>query len=64
MLDYYSKDRQLSTVYLAEEQYVESKRNYATIEGQVLAAVQKRMLLPRILEELDTYRSIKELTTT
>jgi hypothetical protein len=63
VLDYYSKDRQLSTVYLAEERCVESKRNYATIEGQVLAAVQKRMLLPRILEGLDTHRSIKELTT-
>jgi hypothetical protein len=61
--DYYSEDGQLSTVHLAKERCLESERNHATIEGQALAAVRKRMLLPRILEGLDTHGSIKELTT-
>ena len=60
----YSEDGQPSTIYPVEERCVESERNHATIEGQLLAAVQKRMLLPRILEGSDTHRSIKEPTTT
>ena len=61
--DRYSEDGQPSTIHPAEERCVESERNHATMEGQLSAAVQKRMLLPRILEGSDTHGSIKEPTT-
>jgi hypothetical protein len=60
--DRYREDGQLSTLRPAEERCVEGERNYATMEGQLLAVVRKRMLLPRIWEGLDTHGSIKELT--